>query len=167
VVANEVKELAKETASATEEIGQKIVAIQGDAQAAMTAIDTISDVITRINDIQGTIASAVEQQTATTNEITRHVTEAAGGAGEIAANVTGVAQAAQDTSSGASSVQAAAQDLARLAEELNLTVSRFIVEGAARLRRMPAGRPSDGSAQARRDAPLVGAAIGPDGNGSA
>jgi methyl-accepting chemotaxis protein len=167
VVANEVKELAKETASATEEIGQKIVAIQGDAQAAMTAIDTISDVITRINDIQGTIASAVEQQTATTNEITRHVTEAAGGAGEIAANVTGVAQAAQDTSSGASSVQAAAQDLARLAEELNLTVSRFIVEGAARLRRMPAGRPSDGAAQARRDPPLVGAAIGPDGNGSA
>jgi methyl-accepting chemotaxis protein len=167
VVANEVKELAKETASATEEIGQKIVAIQGDAQAAMTAIDTISDVITRINDIQGTIASAVEQQTATTNEITRHVTEAAGGAGEIAANVTGVAQAAQDTSSGASSVQAAAQDLARLAEELNLTVSRFVVEGAARLRRMPAGRPADGAARVRRDPPLVGAAIGPDGNGSA
>jgi methyl-accepting chemotaxis protein len=166
VVANEVKELAKETAAATEEIGQKIVAIQGDAQAAMTAIDTISDVITRINDIQGTIASAVEQQTATTNEITRHVTDAAGGAGEIAANVTGVAQAAQDTSSGASSVQAAAQDLARLAEELNLTVSRFIVEGAARLRRMPAGRPSDGAAPARRDPSLVGAAIGPDGNGS-
>ncbi len=166
VVANEVKELAKETAAATEEIGQKIVAIQGDAQAAMTAIDTISDVITRINDIQGTIASAVEQQTATTNEITRHVTEAAGGAGEIAANVTGVAQAAQDTSSGASSVQAAAQDLARLAEELNLTVSRFIVEGAARLRRMPAGRSSDGAAAARRDPSLVGAAFGPDGNGS-
>jgi methyl-accepting chemotaxis protein len=167
VVANEVKELAKETGAATEEIGQKIVAIQGDAQAAMTAIDTISDVITRINDIQGTIASAVEQQTATTNEITRHVTDAAGGAGEIAANVTGVAQAAQDTSSGASSVQAAAQDLARLAEELNLTVSRFIVEGAARLRRMPAGRASDGAARARRDPSLVGAATGPDGNGSA
>jgi methyl-accepting chemotaxis protein len=166
VVANEVKELAKETAAATEEIGQKIVAIQGDAQAAMNAIDTISEVITRINDIQGTIASAVEQQTATTNEITRHVTEAAGGAGEIAANVTGVAQAAQDTSSGASSVQAAAQDLARLAEELNLTVSRFVVEGAARLRRMPAGRAADGGTRSRRDPTPVGVGAGSDGNGS-
>src|SRR5262245_35463517 len=96
VVANEVKELAKETAAATEEIGQKIEAIQGDARAAMAAIDTISEVITRINDIQGTIASAVEQQTATTNEITRHVTEAAGGAGGIAAKVTGGAQAGGD-----------------------------------------------------------------------
>jgi methyl-accepting chemotaxis protein len=161
VVANEVKELAKETSAATEEIGQKIVAIQGDAQAAMAAIDAISEVIRRINDIQGTIASAVEQQTATTNEITRHVTEAATGAGEIAANVTGVAQAAQDTSSGASSVQASAQDLARLAEELNLTVSRFVVEGAARLRRVQAVPTSD----ANREAPaLVGTATG-TGNG--
>jgi len=163
VVANEVKELAKETAAATEEIGQKIEAIQGDAHAAMAAIDTISDVIARINDIQGTIASAVEQQTATTNEITRHVTEAAGGAGEIAANVTGVAQAAQDTSSGAASVQAAAQDLARLAEELNLTVSRFVVEGAARLRRMPAGT---AAAPAHREQSLVGASSAGGGNGS-
>jgi methyl-accepting chemotaxis protein len=161
VVANEVKELAKETSAATEEIGQKIEAIQGDARAAMTAIDAITEVIGRINDIQGTIASAVEQQTATTNEITRHVTEAAGGAGEIAANVTGVAQAAQDTSSGASSVQASAQDLARLAEELNLTVSRFIVEGAARLRRVPAAPATD----ANRDGQdLVGTAMG-TGNG--
>ena len=161
VVANEVKELAKETSAATEEIGQKIEAIQGDARAAMTAIDAITEVIGRINDIQGTIASAVEQQTATTNEITRHVTEAAGGAGEIAANVTGVAQAAQDTSSGASSVQASAQDLARLAEELNLTVSRFIVEGAARLRRVPAVPTNDANREA---AALVGTATG-TGNG--
>jgi methyl-accepting chemotaxis protein len=161
VVANEVKELAKETSAATEEIGQKIEAIQGDARAAMTAIDAITEVIGRINDIQGTIASAVEQQTATTNEITRHVTEAAGGAGEIAANVTGVAQAAQDTSSGASSVQASALDLARLAEELNLTVSRFIVEGAARLRRVPAVPATDANRDGQE---LVGTATG-TGNG--
>ena len=166
VVANEVKELAKETAAATDEIGQKIVAIQGDAQAAMGAIDTISDVIARINDIQGTIASAVEQQTATTNEITRHATEAAGGAGEIAANVTGVAQAAQDTSSGASSVQAAAQDLARLAEELSLTVSRFVVEGAARLRRMTPTPAADGTVRTASQR-LVGAAAANGGHGSA
>ena len=132
VVANEVKELAKGTARATEEIGERIAAIQDDAQAAATAIDRITEVITRINDIQGTIASAVEEQTATTNEITRHVNEAAAGAGEIAANVGGVAQAAQDTSAGAAAARAAAQELAGLAEELNLTVSRFVVEGSAR-----------------------------------
>src|SRR5438093_3256406 len=171
VVANEVKELAKGTAAATEEIGQKVVAIQGDARAAMTAISRISEVITRINDIQGTIASAVEQQTATTNEITRHVTEAATGAGEIAANVTGVAQAAQDTSSGAASAQSAAQDLARLAEELSLTVSRFVVEGSARLRRMPpATRGAEVDGNARLAPSLAGAgrgATGGNGTGTA
>jgi methyl-accepting chemotaxis protein len=128
VVANEVKELAKETAAATENIGQRIVAIQGDAQAAAGAIDEISGVIGRISDIQTTIASAVEEQTATTNEITRHVTEAATGANEIAASITGVAQAAHDTSSGAASTQVSARDLAQLADELNRSVMRFVVK---------------------------------------
>jgi methyl-accepting chemotaxis protein len=127
VVANEVKELAKETASATDDIGQRIVAIQGDARAAVMAIDEISEVIARISDIQNTIASAVEQQTATTNEITRHVTEAATGADEIAASITGVAQAAHDTSSGAASTQVSARDLAQLADALNRSVMRFVV----------------------------------------
>ena len=128
VVANEVKELAKETSAATEAIGQKIVAIQGDAQAAVGAIDEISTVISRISDIQNTIASAVEEQTATTNEITRYVTEAATGANEIAASITGVAQAAHDTSSGAASTQISARDLAELADELNRSVMRFVVK---------------------------------------
>jgi methyl-accepting chemotaxis protein len=128
VVANEVKELAKETAAATENIGQRIVAIQGDAQAAAGAIGDITGVIARIADIQTTIASAVEEQTATTNEITRHVTEAATGANEIAASITGVAQAAHDTSSGAASTQVSARDLAELAEELNRSVMRFVVK---------------------------------------
>jgi methyl-accepting chemotaxis protein len=128
VVANEVKELAKETAAATENIGQRIVAIQGDAQAASGAIEDITGVISRIADIQTTIASAVEEQTATTNEITRHVTEAATGANEIAASITGVAQAAHDTSSGAASTQVSARDLAELAEELNRSVMRFVVK---------------------------------------
>jgi methyl-accepting chemotaxis protein len=127
VVANEVKELAKETSTATDDIGQRIVAIQGDAQAAVLAIDEISTVIGRISDIQNTIASAVEEQTATTNEITRHVTEAATGANEIAASITGVAQAAHDTSSGAASTQVSARDLAELADELNRSVMRFVV----------------------------------------
>ena len=100
VVANEVKELAKQTAKATEEIGGKITAIQTDAHAATEAISRISDVIGKINEIQGTIATAVEEQTSTTNEVTRNVTEAAAGATEIAANIAGVAQAAQDSSRG-------------------------------------------------------------------
>ncbi|MCK6546891.1 methyl-accepting chemotaxis protein, partial [Myxococcota bacterium] len=75
VVANEVKELAKETAKATEDIGRKIEAIQTDSQDAVAAIGQISGIIAQINDIQGTIASAVEEQTATTNEMGRNVAE--------------------------------------------------------------------------------------------
>lgn len=98
VVANEVKELAKQTAKATEDIGQKIDTIQGDTRGAVEAIAQISQIIDKINDIQNTIAGAVEEQTATTNEIGRNVTEAAKGASEIAENISGVAQAAKSTS---------------------------------------------------------------------
>ncbi|GIV00947.1 MAG: hypothetical protein KatS3mg014_2562 [Actinomycetota bacterium] len=125
VVANEVKELAKETARATEEIGQKIVTIQNDASDAVAAIDQITGIINRINQLQATIASAVEQQTATTNEIARNVAEAAAGASEIASNVTGVASAAQETATGASTTQEAAQELSRLAEELRTLVMQY------------------------------------------
>ncbi len=128
VVANEVKELAKETARATEEIGSKILAIQDDATAAVEAIGQIGEVITKINDIQATIASAVEEQTVTTNEISRSVGEAARGANDIAANITGVARATEDTSGGAASTQSAAHNLAQLAEELGHLVGRFVVE---------------------------------------
>jgi methyl-accepting chemotaxis protein len=82
VVANEVKELAKETAKATEDISQKIEAIQSDTRSAVQAIAEISSIISKINDYQNTIASAVEEQTATTNEIARNVTEAAKGIGD-------------------------------------------------------------------------------------
>jgi len=125
VVANEVKELAKETAKATEEIGQKIEAIQGDTKAAVRAIGDISAIINQINDISNTIASAVEEQTATTNEIGRNVNEAAKGTGEIARNITGVATAAESTTSGASDTQKAAMELSRMANELQTLVSRF------------------------------------------
>ena len=83
VVANEVKELAKQTAKATEDISRKITAIQTDTQGAVEAIGTISGVISQINDISGTIATAVEEQSATTNEMTRNVADAAKGSGEI------------------------------------------------------------------------------------
>lgn len=125
VVANEVKELAKETAKATEEIGQKIEAIQSDTKAAVSAIGEISLIINQINDISNTIASAVEEQTATTNEIGRNVTEAARGTGEIARNISGVAMAAESTTSGAGDTQRAALELSRMANELQSLVSRF------------------------------------------
>jgi methyl-accepting chemotaxis protein len=124
VVANEVKELAKETAKATEEIGQKIDAIQNDTRGAVDAIQNISRVIGTINDISNTIASAVEEQTATTNEISRNVAEAAKGSGEIAHNITSVAKAAQSTTQGASNTQQAAGELSRMAAELQQLVSR-------------------------------------------
>jgi methyl-accepting chemotaxis protein len=123
VVANEVKELAKETAKATEDISQKIDAIQSDTKSAVTAIAEISSIINRISDYQNTIASAVEEQTATTNEISRNVAEAARGSTEIAQNITGVAAAAKSTTSGANDTQKAAGELARLASELQSIVN--------------------------------------------
>ncbi|MGB8168670.1 MAG: PAS domain-containing methyl-accepting chemotaxis protein [Chthoniobacteraceae bacterium] len=123
VVANEVKELAKETAKATEDISQKIEAIQADTKSAVAAIAEISAVIARINDYQNTIASAVEEQTATTNEISRNVAEAAKGSTEIAENSTGVATAAKSTSSGANDTLQASAELARMAAELQEVVA--------------------------------------------
>jgi methyl-accepting chemotaxis protein len=127
VVANEVKELAKATAKATEEIGLKIEAIQGDTKGAVEAIHQISGVITQIDDASSTIASAVEEQTATTNEIGRNITEAARGAGEIARNVSTVASAAQSTAQGASDTQKAALALTEMASQLQMLVGRFAV----------------------------------------
>jgi methyl-accepting chemotaxis protein len=125
VVANEVKELAKQTAKATEDISQKIETIQGDTTSAVEAIASISGVIHQINDISNTIATAVEQQNATTNEIARNISEAAKGSGEIAHNITGVAQAAQSTSHGATDSQKAAQELSRMSTELRELVGQF------------------------------------------
>ncbi len=125
VVANEVKELAKETARATEDIGRKIEAIQQDARGAVGAINEITSIINRINEIQITIAAAVEEQTSTTNEITRNVTEAARGSSEIAQNITGVATAAQSTTAGANDTQTSASSLARMASELSQLLSKF------------------------------------------
>ena len=125
VVANEVKELAKETARATEEIGQKIDTIQTDTKAAVTAIGEISGIINQINDFSNTIASAVEEQTATTKEIVRNVSEAAKGTAEIAQNISGVAQAAQETTAGANDTQRAASSLSEMAAQLQTLVVKF------------------------------------------
>jgi methyl-accepting chemotaxis protein len=125
VVANEVKELAKETAKATEDISRKIEAIQTDTKAAVDAIASISTVINQINDISGTIATAVEQQNATTNEMSRNVSEAAHGSGEITSNIAGVAEAAQGTTRGATDTQKASQQLVETATQLRRLVEQF------------------------------------------
>jgi methyl-accepting chemotaxis protein len=131
VVANEVKELAKQTARATEEIGRKILAIQTDTTAAVEAIGSISGIINRINDISHTIATAVEEQNATTNEMSRNVCEAAHGGGEITSNISGVAAAAQDTTRGATNTQEAAEKLVATSERLRKVVEQFKLTGAS------------------------------------
>ncbi len=128
VVAHEVKELAEETAKATKDISQKINAIQDDSRGAVEAIAEISHVITRISDISNTIASAVEEQTATTNEMARSVAEAAQGAQQVAENITAVATVAKDTSSGASGAHSASSELARIAADLQALAGRFKFE---------------------------------------
>jgi methyl-accepting chemotaxis protein len=125
VVANEVKELAKETAKATEDISRKIEAIQTDTKAAVDAIASISGVINQINDISGTIATAVEEQNATTNEMSRNVSEAANGSGEITSNIAGVAQAAESTTRGAGDTQKASQQLVETSTQLRRLVEQF------------------------------------------
>ena len=128
VVANEVKELAKETAKATEDISRKIEAIQSDTKAAVEAIASISEVINQVNGISSTIATAVEEQNATTNEMSRNVSEAAHGSGEITSNIAGVAQAAESTSRGAGDTQKAAQQLVETSAELRRLVDQFKIK---------------------------------------
>jgi methyl-accepting chemotaxis protein len=125
VVANEVKELAKKTAKATEDISRKIETIQVDTKAAVESIGTISEVINQINGISNTIATAVEEQNATTNEMARNVSEAAQGSGEITSNIAGVAQAAESTSRGAGDTQKAAAQLVQTSAELRRLVEQF------------------------------------------
>ena len=125
VVANEVKELAKATARATEEIGHKVSGIQACTVEAVGAIYQINQVITQISDLQSAIATAIEEQTVTTNEISRNVSEAARGSSEIASNISELASSTRTTSEGANQSQTAASDLAALAQDLQRLVSMF------------------------------------------
>lgn len=125
VVANEVKELAKETATATEDISRKIDAIQGDTGEAISAIERIGDIISEINDLQSRIAGAVEEQSSTSNAVAQSLGEAAQATDEITRNIGGVAEAAGGTSQAASATQSSAQDLANLAGELRKIIQRF------------------------------------------
>ena len=126
VVAGEVKELAQETGKATEDIGRRVEAIQLDTEAAVAAITQISSIISQINDSQSTIASAVEEQTATTNEMGRNVAQASSGAASIAGNIRDAARSV-DGSSGATNDgdAVAAQELARQSEQLRVLAGGF------------------------------------------
>ena len=125
VVANEVKELARETARATEDIGGKIEAMQNDTRRAVADIGGIRDVIETIDALQTRIAAAVEEQSVTTSEISRNIGEATTGSSEIAENIVQVAQAAQSTAEGASNTQVSSQELSRMAQALQRLVDEY------------------------------------------
>jgi methyl-accepting chemotaxis protein len=128
VVANEVKELAQETARATDDIARRVEAIQADTGGAVERISEIATIITSINDYQLTIASAVEEQTATTNETSRNVADASTGSGEIATNISGVAAAAETTTQAVNQTLTAIAELASMAAGLRAEVSTFQLE---------------------------------------
>ncbi|MEV6599801.1 methyl-accepting chemotaxis protein [Actinoplanes sp. NPDC051346] len=125
VVAGEVKELAQETGQATQDIAARIEAIQADALDAVNAIQQISDVISRVNEFQSTIAAAVEEQSATTSEMTYGLNEVAAGAERITAGVGSVTEEANRTTAGADSTARSAQELTHTAERLRNIVARF------------------------------------------
>lgn len=125
VVANEVKELARETAKATEDIGTKIEAMQTDTERAVIAIGEIASVIEKIDLLQTKIATAVEEQSVTTSEISRNIGEATIGSTEIAQNIVQVARAAQNTAEGANNTQLSAQELSRMAQGLQRLVDEY------------------------------------------
>lgn len=125
VVAHEVKELANETAKATDEIAHQIGTIQAETGEAVDAIRRIAESIERMNEYQQGISSAIEEQAATTREIGRSIGEAAQGASEIAASVTGMSEAARVTVEGVGSTQDAARDLERVATALKDLVGQF------------------------------------------
>ena len=127
VVANEVKELAKGTATATADISRKIDAIQNDTREASVAIGEVAGIIKSIDEIARQLAASVEEQTLTTNDISRNVEHAARSTSEIARNIAGVAEAARDTSQGSNQSQAAAGELTRVAAQMQELVSAFRV----------------------------------------
>jgi methyl-accepting chemotaxis protein len=126
VVANEVKELARQTARATEDISQKIEAIQGSTGVAIEAIQTIGEGIGKIDEISTVIASAVEEQTAATNEISRNVAEAARGTGEVSRNIVSVSEAAGESGRGANDILTAASNLGQESVRLDEVTTEFL-----------------------------------------
>jgi len=126
VVASEVKNLANQTAKATEEISSQIGGIQSATEDAVHAIGSIGGIINQMNEIASTIASAVEEQGAATQEIARNVEQASAGTGEVSSNIAGVTQAAGETGESASQMLGAAQELSQQSELLRNEVDKFL-----------------------------------------
>ena len=128
VVAAEVKNLANQTAKATDEIGSQIESIQGATNDSVQAIDGIGRTIDGINEIASTISAAVEEQGAATNEITRNMDEATAGTNEVSSNIIGVSQGAAETSQAAFGVREAANELSINARSLREEIDGFLEE---------------------------------------
>jgi methyl-accepting chemotaxis protein len=127
VVAGEVKELALETAKATESIATLVEAIQGDTAQAVSAIERIAGVIDEVSGYQGSIASAVEEQSATTDEMARAVSVAASSTETVRQQVEALATGTRETTDGTQGMRAAGDELARIAGALDELVGRFTV----------------------------------------
>ena len=123
VVANEVKDLAQETARATEDIAGRVAAMQRDSGAAVTAIAEITHIISRINDAQSTIAAAVEEQSATTTEMSRNVNEVATRSRDISDTVSAVAEIAAQTTTGAATAATTSTKLTQIASTVQQSLS--------------------------------------------
>ncbi|MFA7431778.1 MAG: nitrate- and nitrite sensing domain-containing protein [Rhodospirillaceae bacterium] len=126
VVANEVKQLASQTARATEDIRSQIAGVQEETKHAAAAIGEIVHVVQRVNEVSAAIASAVEEQNAATQEISRNVQEAANGTQSVSYTIQGVTTAAQEAGSASSQVQAASSQVANEAEGLRGMVQTFL-----------------------------------------
>jgi methyl-accepting chemotaxis protein len=126
VVASEVKALAEQTAKATGEISQQITGIQAATQDSVAAIKEIGDTIGKMSEIASTIASAVEEQGAATQEISRNVQQAAQGTQQVSANISDVQRGASETGTASSQVLSAAQSLSRDSNRLKVEVGKFL-----------------------------------------
>lgn len=137
VVAGEVKDLAQETGKATDDITAKITAIQADTDGAVAAIEKISDIIHQINNYQTTIAAAVEEQTATTNEMSRSVAEAATGSASIAETISQYQEIAQEAGKGVETLQHASDELVEASKEMFDNISMLVYEKKGNSENLP------------------------------
>jgi methyl-accepting chemotaxis protein len=126
VVAGEVKNLATQTANSTDEIAAQISSMQQETNGAVSALHGIGETIPKINEILTSVASAVEEQSAATQEIGRNVDQAARGTQEVTENINAVSQATSETGSAATQLLSASEELAKQAEHLKRTVENFL-----------------------------------------
>ncbi len=131
VVASEVKELATQTAKATEAISEQITSVQRETDSSVEAIRGIAETMTEVSAATEAIAAAVEEQGASTSEISNNVQQAAAGSNEVSQNITGVSQAADESQKAADEVLKAAQDVSSNADKLQSVVDEFLTDVAA------------------------------------